>query len=65
MSVARQPSVARSMSPKLVKKVEKEILTEAKNEEKRLKNAIEDLSQIEKAENKAQKVSSVDLFSFT
>ncbi|KAF9477874.1 hypothetical protein BDN70DRAFT_880642 [Pholiota conissans] len=55
MTLSRKVTTAQPVPSKLVKKVEKEILSEAKNEERRLKNAIEDLSQIEKAENKAQK----------
>lgn len=51
-----QESVVGRVSPKLVKKVEKEILTEAKNEEKHLKRAIKDLTHVEKNENAAQKV---------
>ncbi|KAF8165119.1 hypothetical protein B0H34DRAFT_671044 [Crassisporium funariophilum] len=42
-------------SPALIKKVEKEILKEAKHEEKSLKHAIKDLSHTQKAENHATK----------
>ncbi|KIK08432.1 hypothetical protein K443DRAFT_672451 [Laccaria amethystina LaAM-08-1] len=42
-------------SPALVKKIEKGIMKEAKNEDQNLKQAIKDLSQTEKAETKAQK----------
>ncbi|KAF8971199.1 hypothetical protein BDZ97DRAFT_1346256 [Flammula alnicola] len=51
--MSTQQSISRSSN--LVKKVEKEILMEANNEEKSLKNSIGDLAQIEKAENKAEK----------
>ena len=42
-------------SPALVKKIEKGIMKEAKNEDQNLKHTIKDLSQTEKAEAKAQK----------
>lgn len=43
-------------SPKTVKKMEKEIMQEAKHEEKELKNATKDMDRTKKAERKAQKV---------
>jgi len=42
-------------APALVKKIEKGIMKEAKNENQNLKQTIRDLSQSEKAEAKAQK----------
>lgn len=42
-------------TPALVKKIEKGIMKEAKNEDQNLKQAIKELSQTEKAEAKAQK----------
>ncbi|PPQ77301.1 hypothetical protein CVT25_010883 [Psilocybe cyanescens] len=42
-------------SPKTVKKMEKEIMQEAKHEEKELKNATKDMDRTKKAERKAQK----------
>ncbi|KAF8650373.1 hypothetical protein AX16_005269, partial [Volvariella volvacea WC 439] len=43
-------------TPKLLKKLEKEVLKEGKTEEKSLKHAMKELSELEKSQNKAQKV---------
>lgn len=54
-SVSRNVSV-KSTSPEIIKKIEQEIIKEAKNEEKSLKNAVKDLHHAEKDTNKAHKV---------
>jgi len=46
-----------STNPDLLKRVEKEIIKEAKREEANLKHVINDLSHTEKSESKAHKVS--------
>jgi hypothetical protein len=43
-------------SPKVVKKMEKEINKEAKHEEQNVKGVVKDLAKTQKAEGKAQKV---------
>ncbi|PPQ77300.1 hypothetical protein CVT25_010882 [Psilocybe cyanescens] len=53
-SVSRNVSV-KSTSPEIIKKIEQEIIKEAKNEEKSLKNAVKDLHHAEKDTNKAHK----------
>lgn len=52
----QQPVQAQSTSPKLMKKVEKTIIREAKNEGKNLKHMVKDLGAAEKAAQKAHKV---------
>lgn len=54
-SVSRQSTV-KSLSPRIVKKVEQEIFNEARSEEQSLKAAVKDLHNTEKDEQKANKV---------
>jgi len=54
--MATQHYTAQPTSEEIIKKVEQEIVREAKSEEKALKNAVKDLSRTEKDVNKAQKV---------
>ncbi|KAF4619825.1 hypothetical protein D9613_005457 [Agrocybe pediades] len=53
--MATQYYSAQPTSPEIIKKVEQEIVREAKNEEKALKNAVKDLNHTEKDAHKAQK----------
>ncbi|PPQ66281.1 hypothetical protein CVT26_010965 [Gymnopilus dilepis] len=57
--MATQQPVAKPTHPEIIKKVEKEIVREAKDEERNLKRAVKDLSQTEKDVKKANKASTV------
>lgn len=54
-TVSRNVSV-KSTSPDIIKKIEQEIIKEAKNEERSLKEAVKDLHRAEKYTNNAHKV---------
>ncbi|KAH9482891.1 hypothetical protein JR316_0004991 [Psilocybe cubensis] len=53
-TVSRNVSV-KSTSPEIIKKIEQEIVKEAKNEERSLKDVVKDLHRAEKDTNKAHK----------